>query len=170
MPRNVEIKARAANFDEIRAKAEDIVPQSDVIKQRDVFFKVPKGRLKLRFLQDRPSKLIFYDRPDQAGPKLSDYRIAEIDKPDELEGVLGLAYGVMGVVEKTRFLYLIGQTRLHLDEVAGLGRFVELEVVLEDDQTAEQGQEIAKELMRKLAINDEGLIECAYMDMILNKQ
>ncbi len=37
-------------------------------------------------------------------------------------------------VRKTRWLYLVGQTRVHCDHVEGLGNFAELEVVLEDQQ------------------------------------
>ena len=73
-------------------------------------------------------------------------------------------------VKKTRWLYLVGQTRVHCDSVEGLGDFAELEVVLKDDQTVEEGEKIAKDLMTKLGIDDPSkLISGAYMDLILNK-
>lgn len=63
---------------------------------------------------------------------------------------------------------MIGQTRVHCDQVENLGDFAELEVVLEDDQSVEYGTKIAKELMTKLEIDDEkNLISGAYMDLIL---
>ena len=43
---------------------------------------------------------------------------------------LGKALGVKGRVKKTRLLYMVGQTRVHVDEVEGLGNFMELEVSL----------------------------------------
>lgn len=36
--------------------------------------------------------------------------------------------GVKGVVKKTRMLYMVDQTRVHVDSVEGLGDFMELEV------------------------------------------
>lgn len=62
---------------------------------------------------------------------------------------------------------MVGQTRVHCDKVEGLGDFAELEVVLEDDQSVEEGEAIANELMDKLGIDRSKLISCAYMDLIL---
>ena len=61
---------------------------------------------------------------------------------------------------------MIGQTRVHCDSVEGLGDFAELEVVLEDDQTVEDGQKIADDLMSQLGIDQTKLIKCAYMDLL----
>jgi predicted adenylyl cyclase CyaB len=83
---------------------------------------------------------------------------------------LSLALGVRGVVRKKRTLYLVGQTRLHLDEVEGLGEFVELEVVLRHGQSDLEGQQIARELMTRLAIREQDLLEGAYMDMLEGRQ
>ena len=101
-----------------------------------------------------------------AGPKHSDYKIFETDNPAELKLILAQAYGVRGVISKVRYLYMVGQTRIHLDDVLGLGKFMELEVVLRPDQTDEQGQAIAEDLMRKLGIQEADLIEGAYMDLM----
>ena len=38
------------------------------------------------------------------------------------------ALGIKGVVKKNRTLYMVGQTRVHVDQVEGLGDFMELEV------------------------------------------
>ena len=69
-------------------------------------------------------------------------------------------------VKKTRWLYMVGQTRVHCDTVEGLGDFMELEVVLEDDQSVEDGQKIADDLMSQLGIDQTKLIKCAYMDLL----
>ncbi|MGC8856455.1 MAG: class IV adenylate cyclase [Anaerolineae bacterium] len=167
MPTNIEIKARARNFAEIRSRAETL---SDVpvqmIAQEDTFFYTPRGRLKLRQLAPDRGQLVYYERADQSGPKRSDYRVFETNDPDGLKATLAMALGVRGVVKKTRYLYLIGQTRLHLDEVDGLGQFVELEVVLRPGQSEWEGQVIAEDLMRKLGVQAADLIEGAYMDLL----
>lgn len=166
MPSNIEIKARARNFEEARARAEKLsdVPMQ-VIPQEDTFFHTPQGRLKLRVLADH-AELIYYTRPDQDGPKRSDYHITRSSDPVNLKRVLELAYGIRGVVRKTRYLYLVGPTRVHLDEVEGLGHFMELEVVMQEGQSDAEGQAIAEGLMSALGVESSDLIDGAYMDLL----
>jgi predicted adenylyl cyclase CyaB len=167
LPSNIEIKARARDFEHVRSRAENLsdVPV-EIIPQEDIFFNVEKGRLKLRILAPDQSQLIYYTRPDQEGPKRSDYHISRSPDPQNLKRVLELAYGIRGVVRKTRYLYLVGQTRIHLDDVEGLGQFMELEVVLEDGQSDAEGQKIAEELMAALGVERGDLIDGAYMDLL----
>lgn len=167
MPANIEIKARARDFEQIRSRAEALSDRPvQIIPQEDIFFNVEQGRLKLRILAVDRSQLIYYTRPDQDGPKRSDYHVAHSADPENLRRVLELAYGVRGVVKKTRYLYLVGQTRIHLDNVQGLGHFLELEVVLEEGQSDAEGQRIAEELMSALGVERSDLIDGAYMDLL----
>lgn len=166
MPSNIEIKARARNFEEIKVRAEKLSDSpAQVLPQEDTFFNTPQGRLKLRVLAEH-AELIYYTRPDQDGPKRSDYHITRSNDPDNLKRVLELAYGIRGVVKKTRYLYLVGQTRVHLDDVDGLGQFMELEVVMQDGQSDGEGQEIAEGLMSALGVDRSDLIDGAYMDLL----
>jgi predicted adenylyl cyclase CyaB len=166
LPSNIEIKARVRNFEEIQSRAEKLSDTPvEVIPQVDTFFVTQQGRLKLRVVGDH-GQLIYYTRPDREGPKRSDYHIARTADPQNLKRVLELAYGVRGVVRKTRYLYLAGQTRIHLDDVEGLGQFMELEVVLEGDQGDAKGQKIAEELMSALGVEAGDLIDGAYMDLL----
>jgi predicted adenylyl cyclase CyaB len=167
MPVNIEIKARVDDFDVLSARAEALsdVPVK-VIPQEDTFFNTEKGRLKLRVLAPDLGYLIYYERPDRDGPKRSEYHLAKTNEPENLKTALALALGVRGVVRKTRYLYMVGQTRIHLDEVDGLGYFMELEVVMREGQSDAEGQAIAEDLMRRLGVREEALIEGAYMDLI----
>lgn len=167
MPSNIEIKARARNFNEIRRRAEGLSSApAETIPQEDIFFNTPLGRLKLRILAEDRGQLIYYTRPDQEGPKRSDYHIAHTSDPANLKRVLELAYGIRGVVRKTRYLYLVGQTRVHVDDVEGLGQFMELEVVMREGQSDAEGQSIAEELMTLLGVERTDLLEGAYMDLL----
>ena len=167
MPANIEIKARARDFSALRSHAESLSDTPvQLIPQEDTFFHTPRGRLKLRQLAPDRAQLVYYERPDQDGPKRSTYHIFETGDPQNLKTALSLALGVRGIVRKTRLLYLIGQTRLHLDEVEGLGQFMELEVVLRPDQTDAEGQAIAADLMTRLGVGEEDLLKVAYMDLI----
>jgi predicted adenylyl cyclase CyaB len=167
MPRNIEIKARVAQPSRLLDDVLEIADRGPtVFAQDDTFFACPSGRLKLRMFSATEGQLIFYRRDDLAGPKLSEYVIASTGEPDAMRGVLTLAYGVVGRVRKTRTLCFVGTTRIHLDDVEGLGHFVELEVVLTPEQPVEQGQAIADELMRKLSIAPSTLVRKAYVDLI----
>ena len=170
MPTNIEIKAHARNFEEIRLRAESLSDTPvEVIPQEDIFFNTEKGRLKLRVLALNLGQLIYYTRPDQEGPKRSEYHIYETPDPENLRRVLELAYGIRGVVRKTRYLYLVGQTRVHLDHVEGLGQFMELEVVMGEGQSDAAGQAIAEDLMSRLGVERSDLLEGAYMDLLENR-
>jgi predicted adenylyl cyclase CyaB len=169
MPRNIEIKARVRDFPDLKRRAESLSDSPlEVIPQEDTFFVTSKGRLKLRVLAPDRAQLVYYERFDQDGPKRSDYFIFNTNDPENLKTALKLALGIRGVVKKTRYLYMIGQTRLHLDNVEGLGQFVELEVVLRDGQSDPEGQAVAGDLMKKLGIESTDLIEGAYMDLLEN--
>lgn len=170
MPANIEIKARVRDFARFEARATALsgaAPQ--VIPQEDTFFNVSRGRLKLRQLSLEEAQLVYYERPDQQGPKRSHYLIYSTRNPASLKAALTAALGVRGVVRKTRLLYLVGQTRIHLDDVEGLGSFMELEVVLHPGQSDASGQAIAEDLMQKLGVAKEDLLEGAYMDMLEEK-
>lgn len=168
---NIEIKAYVWDFAAIRARVEALssAPE-ELVPQEDIFFCVPQGRLKLRCLSPRRAQLIYYRRPDERGPKRSDYQVFETDEPESLRNVLVLALGQRGVVRKKRYLYRYGQTRIHLDRVEGLGDFVELEVVLRPEQNETEGRAIAQDLMEKLGISSQDLIEGAYIDLLERRE
>jgi predicted adenylyl cyclase CyaB len=170
MPSNIEIKARLANPDRTRALAEQLSDTPvEVLRQHDTFFTCAMGRLKLRELSSGEGQLIFYRRANVARTKQSDYLITATADCVGLRAVLSEAWGAQQTVIKTRLLYLLGQTRIHLDDVAGLGSFLELEVVLREGQPPAEGHRIACQLMTQLEIQDADLIDGAYADLLPTK-
>jgi len=167
MPRNIEIKARVESVDKLLPRVRAIADTGPTeIVQDDTFFSCPNGRLKLRAFSETSGELIFYQRPDRAGPKESFYVISPTASPNTLREVLSLAFGQCGRVRKHRTLFMVGRTRVHLDRVEGLGDFLELEVVLSEDETTESGVRVAHELLAKLGISPQQLIEGAYVDLL----
>ena len=167
MARNVEIKARVQQIEPIRHRASAIAPAPpQFISQIDTFFFVQHGRLKVREFEDGSGELIAYDRADEAGPKASKYSIVSCEDARALCAALGRVLPVRGRVVKRRELFLIGRTRVHLDEVERLGTFVELEVVLSDGEAVSDGEREARELMRRLGIASDALIAKAYIDLL----
>jgi predicted adenylyl cyclase CyaB len=167
MPTNIEIKARVRDWEKTRRAAALLSDRPvQIIDQADTFFTCSHGRLKLREFSPTRGELIAYEREDIAGTKASRYLISITAEPEQLRNVLSRALGVAGFVRKRRYLYLCGPTRIHLDEVEGLGEFLELEVVMAPVQETAEGEAIARELMDKLGVQPGDLIAGAYVDML----
>jgi predicted adenylyl cyclase CyaB len=163
--KNIEIKARAADLGAVRERLakQGIMPAATLL-QMDTYFDAPHGRLKLREIEGEEAQLIQYHRPDEAEPHASDYVIAPVVDPAALNEALARALGIHTVVEKRRELYLWGHTRIHLDEVTGLGSFVELETVV-TDQTEEEAKRECQAVQAVLGIREPDLMRHSYADL-----
>ena len=165
--RNIEIKVRVDSIDALMPRARALAQhEAELIAQDDTFFRVLHGRLKLRQFADGSAELIHYQRADTREAKLSDYRRVAVPDVAALREALERALGILGRVRKQRWLLLAGQTRIHLDRVDGLGDFVELEVVLCDDQSEADGLRIADQLMHELGLAQAERIAGAYLDLL----
>jgi predicted adenylyl cyclase CyaB len=171
MPANVEIKA-VLNDPE---RAEQVAArlsgaEVEVIGQVDVFFQAEGARLKLRTFGPRAGELIRYERANVAAARASRYVLARTPDPDNLLDILAATLGTAGTVIKTRRLYMVGQTRVHIDNVEGLGAFLELEVVLGPGQTEEEGRGIAAGLLTEFGIGSDQLVAEAYIDLLRRRE
>lgn len=167
MAQNIEIKAR---LDDIKlcttlaANLADSEPQQ--LQQADTFFNCTTGKLKLREIEGQSAQLIAYSRAETSGPKLSRYQVYPCANPVLLKNTLSQSNGILGMVKKHRQVYLVGRTRIHIDQVEGLGDFMELEVTLADQDSVSQGQQEAEVLMQQLQIQPEQLIKVAYFNLL----
>lgn len=166
MSRNVEVKARLADPAAFRARVEELADEGPtLLEQEDTFFFSRRGRLKLR-KQAEGSELIYYERSNMTGPAESQYFIESFAEPASIEAMLSVALDVRGTVRKSRRLYRIGQTRVHIDEVFGLGSFVELEVELGAIEESARGEAIARELTERLGLQEEDMVAESYIDLL----
>jgi adenylate cyclase class IV len=171
MSRNIEIKAHIDSVETLAAMAAALADEGPVeIAQDDTFFCCDSGRLKLRTFSDGTGELIYYRRANQLGPKESFYLISPTSAPDSLREALSLAYGQVGRVRKRRVLFLVGRTRVHIDTVDQLGNFLELEVVLADEEPPEAGMREVRELMGKFNVEPHQLIDDAYIDLLARQR
>ncbi|MEW5981942.1 MAG: class IV adenylate cyclase [Acidobacteriota bacterium] len=167
MARNLEIKARVADLGAVRPVVSSLTRAPAVVmEQADTFFVVPNGRLKIRMFPDGSGELIAYERPNRAEPTESVYWHVPCARAGDLVAVLAAVLPVRGQVRKRREVFIIGRTRVHLDEVERLGSFVELEVVLRDDEPTESGDADARALMQTLGIHADTLVPEAYIDLL----
>jgi adenylate cyclase class IV len=167
--RNIELKARCANLQRAAEAALRIgATRAGELRQLDTYFRFPHGRLKLRetALPDgRGAELIAYQRSDAPAFRGSDYYVIPLSHPADMKTALAKKLGVRGEVRKRRELFLWHNVRIHLDDVAGLGTFIEFEAVISPaDDEAVSLQRLAR-LAEALAIGDDDRIAVSYSDL-----
>lgn len=165
MPVNIEIKARASDWAAQLKSGLALADRTERLRQTDIFFNCANGRLKLREQGRAGAYLIFYRRAGLKGPKASSYTLLPLPDPKRTLKALSAALGVKGKVVKKRLVCFSGRTRIHFDEVRGLGRFIELEVVMKPGEALAAGRGEAKKLMLALGIKKSDLAAGAYAEM-----
>lgn len=167
---NIEIKARCADPAFIRAYLQQ--QQARFIgtdEQTDTYFHVPNGRLKLR-QGPIENALIFYKRENKAGPKLSEVKLFQVPaESDVLKEVLTQANGIKVIVKKRRAIYFIENVKFHIDEVEGLGSFVEIEAIDADGSLGlEKINAQCRYYLQAFQIPESDLLTHSYSDLLLN--
>jgi predicted adenylyl cyclase CyaB len=164
--KNLEAKFRLVNHAdaEVRATALGYTRRA-ILNQRDTFFRVANGKLKLREENGR-AVLIFYHR-DESGPlMLSNYEIVPVADPPRMLRMLEEALGTIAVVEKVRVLLTRDNVRLHLDQVARLGDYGEIEAVIADSDDPERSRGAVNEILAALGVSQADLIDVSYFEML----
>jgi predicted adenylyl cyclase CyaB len=152
---------------ESRAIALGYTPRA-ILNQRDTFFRVAEGKLKLRE-ENGGAALIFYRRSGSGSLMLSNYEIAPVSDPATTRHILDTALGTLATVEKVRILLTRGNIRLHLDRVASLGEFGEIEAVIPDGDDPELSRAAVDELLAALEIIPADLIDVSYFEMLARR-
>ena len=165
---NLEIKARCADLDAARERARAVATRRlGVDRQTDTYFVTRQGRLKLRESSLSGGQLVPYLRPDQRGPKCSHFRVIPVEEPESVKELLTRILGVHRVVRKVREIWLHENVRIHLDEVEGLGSFVELEAVYDGaTESLPAEQQKVRFLMERLGIREEDLVDVSYEGLV----
>jgi homotetrameric cytidine deaminase len=166
--RNVELKA--TDPDPARSLAVCLelgATDGGTLVQRDTYFRVPDGRLKLREQEPGGAVLIQYRRDDRPEARESRYRLVELQDAGAARTALEQALGTLAVVEKERRLLLWEGVRIHLDTVAGLGSFVELEGVAPEGSDLSGEHDRVARLSEALGIDDARILSDSYSDLVL---
>jgi adenylate cyclase, class 2 len=136
-----------------------------ILRQRDIYYSISGGRLKLRIIQHRSAELIYYRRPNKKGQRYSDYYVMPVSHVKMTDAFYTAAFGRQIVVEKQRRLYLYKNARIHLDTVRGLGTFIEFEVLVQFGK--KQALTVLKFLSRQFSIKRSATIAASYSDLLL---
>jgi predicted adenylyl cyclase CyaB len=165
--RNLEVKSRCLDLQAAAAQVGHLGARYVGLEvQTDTYFRVPSGRLKLREIESQEALLIGYSRPDQTGARLSDYHLVPVLDTAAIKALLTEMLGVRGVVSKRRQIWLWDNVRIHLDEVKGLGSFIEFEAVLKSSAEEIAAPAQLAELCGLLQIASGDLLAPSYADLL----
>ncbi|MCU0644986.1 MAG: class IV adenylate cyclase [bacterium] len=167
---NIEIKARCSDPGMIK----NILKQRNTIfkgedHQIDTYFNCRHGRLKLRE-GNIEHHLIHYHREDEIGPKKSIVTLYQPEPNSSLKQILSDSLGILTIVDKKREIYFIDNIKFHIDQVIGLGSFIEIEAIDSSGTIGEEKlQSQCEEYIKLFQIKPADLIECSYSDLLLQK-
>lgn len=163
---NIEIKAKYENLEWAAEIAQRVGAKFEgTLRQKDTYFHVGKGRLKLREINSAECQLIYYERPNEAAAKFSEYQIYSVNDASCLRQLLESALGSWCVVEKERRLYRYDEVRIHLDAVKNLGTFVEFEGVLSIASDPQRTRNKVNWLVSQFALSRSDFVEGSYSDL-----
>jgi predicted adenylyl cyclase CyaB len=171
LAQNLEAKFRLSDFAaaEAAAAALGYIDQGTLV-QRDTFFVVPQGKLKLREEEGEGARLIGYARHQIDGLQVSDYRLVPMTDAEGTRAVLAATLGVLAEVRKRRRLWLHGTVRLHLDQVGGLGDFGEIEAVVSAGENAECYRAFVDQTLAALGVDRTALIDASYFELAARRR
>jgi len=165
---NFEFKARLDDPAHVRAVLKHLRARSvGTDHQVDTYFCVPQGRLKVREGRIENS-LILYHRTNSAHARRSSVEMMLLPRRNSVRAILSRALGVLAVVDKRREIYFVGNVKIHLDRVRGLGTFVEVEAMTRTGDLGKVRAQAAK-FQKLFAIPHSAIVPQSYSDLVINK-
>lgn len=169
MPTNLELKALYPSAAHAARIARQLHARFvGTLRQKDIYFRVSTGRLKLREINGKKFELIAYHRPNARSSRYSHFQVYPLTSPNPLKRALTSLFGILAVVSKTRRLYHYKNARIHIDTVRGLGTFVEFEVLV--TRGKRQARRLMSTLIEEFFIPQHSIIGLSYSDILLKKK
>ncbi len=165
---NFEFKARLKDERHIRATLKRLRARFlGTDRQTDTYFRVPQGRLKVR--EGRlENALIFYQRANESRARRATIDMMLLPRRNSVRAILKSALSVLAVVDKRREIYFVGNVKIHLDRVRGLGRFVEVEAITRHGDLKKIRAQ-ARKFQKLFHITAADIVPQSYSDLILEK-
>lgn len=162
---NIEFKAELRNLSAARKQCELLgAERIGELRQNDTYYRLADGRLKRRETLGEPVEWIFYHRPDRVSPRMSNYTILNTEQARRRWGTHSLTPWL--TVSKVREAWMLGDVRIHLDEVDGLGTFIEFEALVSRRFDVKMCHEAVKELRKTFAPLLGEPISKSYSDLV----
>jgi len=169
---NLEIKCRYPDLDRAACLASELgADLHGRLAQIDTYFPIRPGRLKLRHIRSGAEEcyeLIHYRRPNRLTPKASEYERLPIADGPRTRAFFTASLGVLVCVDKKRMVYLMDHLRIHLDDVSGLGRYLEFELAVTAEHPLEACRLRMRDLLRTFGIAPGDLVRGSYSDLLLS--
>ena len=165
---NFEFKARLRDEARVRSALKQLRARYvGTDHQVDTYFRVPTGRLKVREGKIE-NALIFYQRSNAPRPRRSSIELMLLPRRNSLRTILSEALSPRVVVDKRREIYFLGNIKIHLDRVRGLGKFLEVEAITRSGRlTHARGQ--ARKIQKLFGIASLDIVPQSYSDLVLRK-
>jgi predicted adenylyl cyclase CyaB len=165
--KNIEIKYQISSSEQISSF---LSSRRDILylwtrEQTDIYFQTNTDRLKLRLQGDSDAQLIFYQRSDDTKPRESEYFIYNTADGENLKMILERSLGVKTTVKKIRSLYMFRNVRIHLDEVYGIGHYLEFESIIDYTTNQTGAQKNLQELLSMFSQFDLIPVTKSYADL-----
>jgi predicted adenylyl cyclase CyaB len=162
---NFEIKTRIKNRRDILQRIRHMGAMfKNTMAQTDYYLQLGTNKKKIREIDGKNRMLISYRRAERKGRKDSEYTIQELSLKDKT--LLLRQQPARCVIAKVRALWIFKHTRIHIDAVADLGNFLELETVVDGISKNEANSEF-HEVMKSLDIQRKNAEPFSYSDLIL---
>jgi len=164
MPTNLELKIRVTSHQSLKKILKQIGARSKgLLKQKDVYYSIPNGLLKLR-IENGYESLIFYNRNENDKNRWSDFEFLKFANSNG-EKFFKKLFDVEVIVNKKRELFYYDDTRIHLDKVNNLGNFLELETLVINGKVDAQ-KRFAK-IISLLKLDESKQIRKSYRDLLI---
>ncbi len=168
MPKNLELKASYPSHDEALRIARALGARREgTLIQKDTYFLSGAERLKLREIRGDHAELIFYRRPNTGSTRYSEYSVLRVSEPRRVKSLFSRLFGTRAVVVKKRILFILKNARIHIDSVAGLGNYIEFEVLVLHGR--KQAESLMALLQEQFRIRKRSLIGGSYSDLLLRR-
>jgi len=168
MPRNLELKATYPSIADATRIANRLgAVREGTLRQTDTYFLAGPDRLKLREIRHDHAELIFYRRPDTSSTRYSEYTVVRVSEPARVKRLFSRLFGIQVMVVKKRILFLYKNARIHIDSVAGLGNYIEFEVLVLHGK--KQAESLMGLLQDEFQIRRKSLIGGSYSDILLKR-
>lgn len=173
----VEVKAHAPNLDEIEEKIVEIgACRVREEYQEDVYFNAPHRdfaqtdeALRIRKIKSRNSEEIYITYKGAKMDKISKTRKeieVAVEDPLKVADIFqNLSFRPVATVRKNRIIYTMGELIITLDEVQGVGSFVEIEKESEEGKDTKEALDEIFATYSKIGIND-GFERSSYLELM----
>jgi len=167
MPVNLELKTKLKGHIKVQKILNSIGAEYEgILNQKDVYYSVPIGLLKLR-IENGGESLIYYNRDEKGKDRWSDYDYL-LFSGSGAEKMFNKIFEVETIVQKKRQLFLYDNTRIHLDTVKKLGKYLELETLVIKGKS--DAQKRFKHIMDLLELKDLPEIRKSYRDLMIENK